>query len=720
MGTDSFRQVISSRRAVVLVTVCLTHALMLLAPSEPMVAFATRYGSIGLLALSVGFLAHRARQRDGTHSAFWSLLAWGFGLWLVAESLFVFLPARSGTIQLNLTSEVLNLLSYALVLMAIDGTPRGWERPQGLPVRFRQLGTLIMIVTVFFYFSVVPSRVNPDAYQTFLPSALLYGVLDALLLVRVIVAMPRIHGGDRTVYRIIGAASALWLLTDALEALRAVDRLGFEWAVAGQFAYCLPIGMIAAASLVPRAEDRVSAEETSIAQSVSSLLIAYAIFLPALHLFGYAMGFLDPQSHGAREFVVLTNLTLLIALALTQHRLMVRRNRALQTEIAASRLTEQILESRKMEAIGRLAGGVAHDFNNLLTVILGNSALLARTTTDPDQVSQIGAIREAGDRAAELTRRLLAFGRREVLDTETVDINAEIEAMMPLLRPVGIGEVEIRTDLGPERMSIRMERSGLSQIVLNLVINAREGISRQGRIEIRTRRTPGAADERTASGAPAQWVTLEVRDTGRGIPAQRLERIFEPYFTGSEHGVGLGLAIVHGLVEQAGGTIAVESRVGVGTTFRLRFPAVSSREEPKAAESRSNGNGERLHVLVVDDQDGVRDVAAAFLREAGHQTTLCSNGREALAALEECEPPVDVLLTDVKMPEMGGFELGSRAHVQFQDLRVIYMSGYAQEPELREDALGRFETFLSKPFERHQLAAALEAVAGTESRLSAS
>jgi signal transduction histidine kinase len=348
-------------------------------------------------------------------------------------------------------------------------------------------------------------------------------------------------------------------------------------------------------------------------------------------------------------------------------------------EAALQETEEQLRQAQKMDAIGRLAGGVAHDFNNLLVAINGYSELLAGSLDDPRARGFAEQIRAAGDRAAALTQQLLAFSRQQVLQKEVLDPNSvigELQAMLARLLGEGL---RIDLDLAPALPPIEADANQLGQVILNLAVNARDAMDGSGTLRIATR----------ADGAET---VIVVSDTGTGMDEETQSRIFEPFFTTKDvgRGTGLGLSTVYGIVTQSGGTISVDSRPGLGTTFEIRFPSTDRSGAERAVEEAAPEPGAGEHVLVVDDEHVVRELVARLLGEAGYRVSVAGSGREALA-LDE---PFDVLLTDVVMPEIDGPTLAGRLGA----MQVVYMSGYDQEALVAADY-----PFLQKPFSKDDL-----------------
>jgi two-component system sensor histidine kinase EvgS len=372
------------------------------------------------------------------------------------------------------------------------------------------------------------------------------------------------------------------------------------------------------------------------------------------------------------------------------------------------RLDEQILHSRKMESIGMLAGGIAHDFNNLLTVISGALEDLRRSAGDEATRAGVAEIASATQRAADLTRHLLALGRRQVLRPRIIDLNAAIGHLERILRRAIREDIELTVDLAPDLLRVKADPGQVQQILMNLAVNAREAMPRGGRLSIQTMNLRW--DCPTESGGvmiPAgDHVLLKVADDGVGMTPEVRAKAFDPFFTtrGAEGGTGLGLATVHGIVTQSGGWIRVESALGRGTAFHIILPGLAA--EPESPPDVTGAapvaaNGEQL--LVVDDEQGVRRVLQRALERHGFRVQAAANGEEALALAATMER-IDLLVTDVVMPKMGGLELADRLTAARPRLPILYVSGHINE---MEKTAGRFDetNFLAKPFSIAELLA---------------
>ena len=381
------------------------------------------------------------------------------------------------------------------------------------------------------------------------------------------------------------------------------------------------------------------------------------------------------------------------------------------TEEALRKSEEELRHSQKMEAVGRLAGGVAHDFNNLLTAIIGYAELIATRASSNSLAKQNAElIRKAGEQAAALTRQLLAFSRKQILQPKVIDLNTLVVEMERLLRRV-IGErFDLQSHPDADNGRVKADPSQIEQVVLNLGVNARDAMPRGGKLIIRTENVTldrKAAAELSGSLQPGDYVELSVTDTGAGMDEATMSHIFEPFFTtkGPGKGTGLGLATVYGIVRQTGGGISVESEPGKGSTFRIYFPVESAPVDftrtPLLPVEKSD-NFET--VLVVEDEDIVRELVCEVLEQQGYNVLCACDGIEALNLAAEFDGEIHLLVTDVIMPQMNGHELAAKLSALRRDMKVLYVSGYSDTDIGDHGTLDpRFE-LLQKPFTPQTLA----------------
>jgi two-component system cell cycle sensor histidine kinase/response regulator CckA len=397
----------------------------------------------------------------------------------------------------------------------------------------------------------------------------------------------------------------------------------------------------------------------------------------------------------------------------------------METDQERRRSDEDVQQAHKMEALGRLAGGIAHDFNNLLTTIGGNASFLLEVIPDDDPAREsLDDILAACDRAARFTRQLLAFSRKQVLQPQALDLAAVIGEMKQMLARLLGPEFRLEVDVAPGLPRISSDRGQMEQVVLNLVVNARDAMPGGGPISVHARLATGDDEEAMARmpSHPATAVVIEVADKGVGIPDDIRERIFEPFFTTKDvgKGTGLGLAMVYGFVRQSGGHIdLVSDRVSEkgsgGTAFRIYLPAVASVESAAtatAAAEKPTDDHRPLTVLVADDEPGVRHLASAMLRRSGYSVLEAADGKDAERVAIEHDGDIHVLLTDIVMPGFRGPELAQRLRKSRPLMRVVYMSGFRDTEPLADVEQGE-AVFLAKPFVRAALLGAVSRMAAS-------
>jgi two-component system, cell cycle sensor histidine kinase and response regulator CckA len=373
-------------------------------------------------------------------------------------------------------------------------------------------------------------------------------------------------------------------------------------------------------------------------------------------------------------------------------------------------LEAQFLQSQKMEVVGRLAGGIAHDFNNLLTVINMTSELGAEALRAGDPLrADFEEIGRAGQRAAALTRQLLAFSRRQILTPEVVDVGTLIESMASMLQRLIGEDIHLIVTVAPDPHRIKADRSQLEQVVMNLAVNARDAMHRGGTLTLEVR-------NHVLDRVP--HVVLAIADTGTGMSEEIQRRIFEPFFTTKEanKGTGLGLSTVYGIVKQSGGTITVKSDLEVGTTFTICLPSVPDLERSGATRAPLPATG-RGTLLLVEDEAALCRLASRMLRSVGYTVLTSASAEEALDLLERHDGPIDLMITDVVLPGLSGRELAVRAAASRPDLPVIFTSGYTDDAILRHGVLEDVSHFISKPYTRADLTAKVrDVLARTASR----
>ncbi len=362
---------------------------------------------------------------------------------------------------------------------------------------------------------------------------------------------------------------------------------------------------------------------------------------------------------------------------------LVQANFALQAEITGRKRTEeQLRQAQKLEAIGRLAGGVAHDFNNILTLIIGYAAtLLNRPDLDVDGRASVENILKAAERASSLTRQLLAFGRKQTMAPVVLDLNAVLSEFAKMLPRLLAEDIELVFDPQSDLGRVRADPAQIELAVMNLALNARDAMPGGGTLTIRTRNQLRAAAVAGGDGgvAACDYVVVSLSDTGHGMDRKTQARIFEPFFStkGASKGTGLGLASVHGIVTQSGGYITVQSELGQGTTFEIYLPLVE--DEPAMAQEElplRPATGTEV-ILLVEDEPGIRELSRAFLESLGYKLLLASNGKHALKVADGYAGAIDLLITDVIMPGMRGTDVAAELKARRPEIKVLYVSGFA-------------------------------------------
>jgi signal transduction histidine kinase len=380
-----------------------------------------------------------------------------------------------------------------------------------------------------------------------------------------------------------------------------------------------------------------------------------------------------------------------------------------RTSAALLHSEEQLRQAQKLEALGRLAGGIAHDFNNLLSVVLGYSALLLHGAK-PGQPGheELSEIRRAGERAAALTRQLLAFSRKQPLTPTLLDLNELISDLQDMLRRLTGDDVQLECRLDPQLQRVYADRSQIEQVVMNLAANARDAMPNGGRLLVETRTDElNAANAREYVGlAAGRYVTLAVSDTGVGMDEATRTRAFEPFFTTKAHGrgIGLGLSSVFGIVRQSGGNVWLSSEPGSGSRFTVYLPEVSSQGAQFGLKDSSAAPRGHETVLLVEDEPQVRAVANALLKRFGYTVLEAKDPGEALSLAHEHRNAIDLLLTDVVMPQMNGRQLADKLLVLMPDLKVLFMSGFTGDIVIEAGDVNPRAAFLPKPLTPDALA----------------
>lgn len=380
-------------------------------------------------------------------------------------------------------------------------------------------------------------------------------------------------------------------------------------------------------------------------------------------------------------------------------------------------LQEQLLASQKMDAIGRLAGGIAHDFNNLLTVILGyGEELQSNLAIDDPSREEVAEILKAGQRAAELTRQLLAFSRKQVIQPKIMDLNHLLANLDGILRRLLGDQISLETKLQSDLWQIKADPGQLEQLIVNLAVNSRDAMPQGGSLKIKTKNIQVSADSPlgTFAALPGDYVLISVSDTGKGMDKETKSRIFEPFFSTKEanKGLGLGLSTVYGIVKQAGGFIAVDSEPDNGACFRIYLPATQEKPVSRMSASLGNelmGNGEKI--MIVEDEESLLQLFDKLITNLGYRVSVCANGLEALKLIESGYRP-DVMITDVIMPALNGKELVDRILELMPEQKIIYMSGFTDDVLANHGVFAQDIPFIQKPFTARGIAIKIKQLLG--------
>ncbi len=363
-------------------------------------------------------------------------------------------------------------------------------------------------------------------------------------------------------------------------------------------------------------------------------------------------------------------------------------------------LESQLLQAQKMEALGRMAGGIAHDLNNMLTTVMGTADMLLEKTSEQRMSDGLTWIREASERSADLSRRLLELSRQRITQPRVIDVNEELRELVPVLRGMIRADVEFVSAPGPTPSWIKIDPTQLKQVFLNLALNANEAMPKGGRLLIETARVPAGGPGDEARSEPRTEALIRVVDSGTGIASGTIEHIFEPFFSTKETGSGLGLSIVYGIVKRVGGRIEAKSEPGRGTTFEIHIPEAEreKRDGPATPAPVAGVEGSGT-ILLVEDDPHVRGLARHVLERAGYTVVEAADGEEAKRAFQSAPDSFDLLLTDVVMPNVGGAELAEYVAAARPDLPVVFMSGFVDDAEAGDYIAKHNAEFLQKPWQ---------------------
>jgi signal transduction histidine kinase/CheY-like chemotaxis protein len=662
-----------------------------------------------VLPVLLALLIVRTRGCRGVEERrFWTFLIVGMSVWFMASLVNLLLSLAIVPRWVDLVVDILYIALYLSFFLASDQQPQredGWSKGDIL-YRYSLVGATLFVVIMFGYFVVVPWTLHPAENLQYFASFNLYVTLDTLLAAKFgMLFLASRSARWRRCFSLLALMAAIMAVGDLVEGLGFAGivtavvggRIDIVW-IAQHFALATMI-----LTCTPPPEDQDAGVGEAAAPRIQSLLPFYAFAIPLVHLGFYLFGVLDPAAHSAREGIVFFGLLFFAGLSVAQQIGLERAVASLRSDLMVRALGDKLRQSQRLESIGRLAGGIAHDFNNLLMVIK-SYASLAENAVPADNRSareKLGEIDRAADRAADLIRQLLAFGRRQVLNPEVVHVNEMVLGLEGMLSRIIGDDIELSVDLDEDAGFTRVDPALLEQVIVNLAVNARDAMPRGGRLSIRTRSVGGPPDDSAEDAGGARSVELVVTDSGTGIDPEVRERIFEPYFTTKEmeKGTGLGLATVYGIVEQSGGSIEVDSVLGEGSSFKVRLLQVSGiPADPVVPPPRASQELAGLTVLLTEDEANIREALAEYLESLGIAVIQAVDGVDALEMAERHDGVINVLVTDLVMPRMSGPDLAARLLSSRRDLKVVYVSGYTPDAMREYGANGHDAVFLQKPF----------------------
>ncbi len=633
-----------------------------------------------LLALADGINS----LRTPGERRFWALALAAFASWFIADM--AFQTGDERPLFIGILEDGAFLLFYPLLMVAIEQRPCRYHWPiTGWGSRFLcACSGLLLIVWSYVYFVGLTLLYVPDVFLSEAPSYAFFTCADFIFATAFFIRMLINHGRWRLIYGLLSLAMTGWGVTDLLDTLGLLGADVIEYGTPLDIVWSLPYYAVIGAA-VYRNRTAAKTPPLPVTTTHGGTLVfsgyAYVVGIAVIHLVVFLTEWLR-EIEVAREVTVAAGLTILIAIAVAiQSR--ERRRRKFTHEPRIIVLEDEEQQVQKMEALGRLAGGVAHDFNNLLMVLQSQiDTRLDQLHGLPDGEKFISELQTVVHRGSDLSRQLLAFGRKQVGEVRVIDpvtIIGETESM--LRRTVG-EHIELEISSSDDVWPIAIDPGQVTQILINLTLNARSAMPDGGQLRIHVENvTIDHGDVDAVKGE--QYVQITVQDTGRGMDERTRSRVFEPFFSNQStaSGTGLGMAVVYGIVKQHGGHITCESTEDAGTTFRVHFPRCKeAREEtPTVKQNDIRHPAGDETILVVEDETDVRSAVSDYLRSKGYQVVEASDGVDALEIANEIDGPIDLLLSDIVMPKMGGPELADRLSAVRPNTPVLFVTGYAED-----------------------------------------
>jgi len=670
--------------------------------AEGMEAYAELYAALPAKLILILALLYRPKGRPATaERQFWGFFAAAYLFWALVDLLDLAAPNEQFGSGRDTLEEVMYVGFYLMLAFALETRPDAAERSGALSLRaLRNVGVVLFGFGLAFYIAFFAVQLDDGPLSRSFPSLFLYVILDLYVLARLLALRASCSDPNwRRVYGCMLIAAVSWVALDIAESLFYYGVL--PWVPMGtllDLAWHLPFVAVLVTARVreaPIAQQEISAKPAGaqLDDTWGGPLILVVVAIPVVHFAVNALGISDPATLAAREALVVFLVVVLSLIAIVYQRILEKDKHALEAE---NRLvTDQLELAQRMEAVGRLAGGIAHDLNNILQVIRAASDLLRqRLSADAQENSELDLIEGAIDRSSALTDQLITMSRRKRNDPKPLALNEVAGETGRMLQRLVGDDIELSFDLDSSLALIRVDRSEIEQVIMNLGVNARDAMPDGGVLEIRTLTDPDG------------FAVLVVRDSGTGIDEATRSHMFEPFFTtkSESRGTGLGLAIVYAIVARCGGRIEVDSAVSKGTTLSVYFPLLSGSERaPQEANlPMHDAVGGSESILLVEDEEAVRSSVGRLLKELGYRVVAVANGQQALQVLESQRRPFDLLLSDVVMPGLKGPQLAELVQKHHPGTAALLMSGFIGESS--NDAGAEGYLLLRKPFTRRELA----------------
>lgn len=686
----------------------LAGVLLYILPGIPLVwreLFGTRVFALTTYApIVLAALVGLGRVGEPTERRFWTLIGLAFLCWLTVSIPYLFIADGDWTHVLSISAEFGYLLYYIFIALAIELRPHE-QHTGSLAEKERRLRTTGLTLFLFFllwYFALVPASYTPDVYETAVPSFYMYLLLDSYIVIRLF-WMRRETWSVRwsMLYLWLALAAVLVLVGDLVEFLAyRFDEGLLDAGTIRDHLWTIP-GLIFVVAIRLRHVDfppelGVLNEPRPIQRTLRAghALMACAMALPLIHGVAYGSGvFANPVSRAVREVVAMLSLMSLGSIAVAAYRTLEQEREAMQQ--TESRLLNELGVARKMDAVARLSGSVAHDFNNLVQVVRGRAEIIAQQiSTDSPIHEDVRQIRVAAGRAADLASQLMTFGRKQMATLSTVSLHDVLRRTEKLLKPLMDHRTRLQLELGATADVVRIDPLQFERIVLNLATNARDAMPNGGTLTIATS-TP---DDNRFAPEGTQRITLRVSDTGTGMDAETVSHIFEPFFTTKQdRGAGLGLAIVHGLIQQFGGNIRVDSTLGDGTTFTISLPLVADTPAATRADSTRSTDARPGAILIVDGDTTNRQFLRRLFADMDRPLLATATAVEAIQIASRYTNPIDLAVIDISIE--GGRSLATRLRESRPALRAVLL---AQDQPID---VTECDTVLREPFELSEVLA---------------